>query len=652
MLTQFWENLRPDTRMVYTIARGRRSKHLQNGGLGLLCALAFEVPLAEIATLAALILFCEVITAIGKQRLPETDEEIRPVHMLPMMLVCLLSCSTFMAVGGVMAQGGNAAAVICGITIAIGVLAHVSVYYGAFPIYSHLQIIPALSVVFFFLYDLSDNQLIAAPRWQWMISSGVLVLYIINLTDLRGQTRKIFMELNRARKKANTRLRELEYLARHDGLTGLLTRVAFDTALKSHATADGTHKQGAFLVIDLNGFKPINDSYTHEAGDLVLREISNRMRQHVNQDDLISRFGGDEFVIAMPLETEAKRAMARAQAIMEDVKRPIPWRGGQLSVSCAIGVALPGPGGSDLQSLVSAADLAMYHGKSIHSESPVLFDEETFSARPTLQDRARLLAAIEANEIGPFYQPKIDMRNNRIVGFEALARWRRSTSELLTPAQFIPMIDDLGLQNKLAQHMIEAVFQDLGDWIDQGLDPGQVSINLPEIVLANSGACQKLIDNCARMPELRGHITLEITEDVFFSRCGSHIRDTIASLRENGIRVSLDDFGTGFASFQHLRELAFDEIKIDTSFVRALGQDKTAEVLVEGLLSIAAGLNIQTIAEGVEQKEHKARLLNIGCHIAQVFLWSPAIPKGEATFQLEMQTATELHRATERSNAG
>lgn len=652
MLAQLWDKMRPDTRVVYSVAHRRRHRHVEAGALGLVICALLGASTGIVMLLAGLLLLCEALTEAGLRALPESDAEIRWPLMANLIAVCLISCTSFVAIGCVMISTETAVGMVAGLTMAVGTIAHVTIYYGSFPIYNHIQILPALAFLIACLSQVRDVALARSPDWQWAIAAVVVAIYIGTLLELRSQSRKVAIELARARRKANSRLRELEYHARHDSLTGLLTRAAFEQEIRVRLAADGQLSKAAVLVIDLDGFKPINDSYSHAAGDAVLREVANRLRRNIGETAILARFGGDEFVIVLPGLCDGEKTMQLAHAIMRDIARPIPWRSIKLSVTGAVGIAFAGEEGEDLHALLSSADQAMFASKAANDDQPIVFNAKDFSARPTLHDRAVLLEAIESGAIRPFYQPKMDMRSNQVFGFEALARWRHKDGQLRTPAEFLPMIDELGLQGALVHYMTERVLADMRIWVEQGYNPGQVSINIPEAVLATSAACASLIRALNEAPDLRDQVTLEITEDVFFGRASKQIRDTIRALRQEGYMISLDDFGTGFASFQHLRDLEFDEIKIDTSFVRALGQDRSSDILVKGLLAIAEGLNVQVIAEGVEEEFHKTRLLGMGCRIAQGFLWAPALPASDITILLQNQSATGQFAPILRSSAG
>ena len=242
-------------------------------------------------------------------------------------------------------------------------------------------------------------------------------------------------------------------------------------------------------------------------------------------------------------------------------------------------------------------------------------------------------------QIEPYFQPKVSLITGEIRGFEALSRWRHPKRGLLLPAKFIPSINELGLQGDFMVAIVHRVIDDIQNMLALGLDPGQVSLNVPEVALATHSGRRDLENIVRANPEVAQHLTFEITEDVFIARAADTIQASIATFRAQGVRISLDDFGTGFASFHHLRQLDFDELKIDTSFVGGLGNDATAEVLVRGFLNIASGLGVSVVAEGVETEDQRRDLINMGCMTAQGYLFSEAVPFAKATLLLEQQQA-------------
>jgi diguanylate cyclase (GGDEF)-like protein len=440
--------------------------------------------------------------------------------------------------------------------------------------------------------------------------------------------------LERARDEANTRLMELERLSRRDTLTGLMNRRAFDEIVVSLMHQHANRQGVTVFLLDLDGFKPVNDSYSHNAGDAVLCAVAQRLQGLASKDGQVARLGGDEFAIVRTNITSSKVARKFGKDIMTAVREPIPYEQKMLGVGVSVGIARQGHDAPDLTALMSGADQAMYLAKQEPEAKPMIFDKNAFPIRASLEDRNILVAAMQAGEIIPFYQPKVSLRTNRIVGFEALSRWHHPTRGLLSPAEFLPQINELGLQGEFMIHTASHVLRDMHALVSDGLDPGQVSINVSEVTLATVSGHKDLMALIDAYPHLRPHLTFEITEDIFIARAGDIIQRSIANFRHAGVRISLDDFGTGFASMQHLKELEFDELKLDTCFVRDLGIDPAAHVLIDGLLTIGNGLGVQVVAEGVETTHQRDMLQEMGCHVVQGYFYGMAASVSETKFRL------------------
>lgn len=337
--------------------------------------------------------------------------------------------------------------------------------------------------------------------------------------------------------------------------------------------------------------------------------------------------------------------------LLRDIHQPITFGDRKLSITASIGVAVASAQDSSA-SLMSGADKAMYRGKLDDVSRVVLFDPAIHLPRASLEDRRVLLAAMFNAEIRPYYQPKVDIHTSRIIGFEALARWEHPVLGLLSPAEFIPQINELGLQGDFQIHMATAVIGDVAKMVEDSLDPGQVSLNISEAALATLSGRQELTEIIVNHPHALPHLTLEITEDVFIARAGGIMQASISHFRALGLRMSLDDFGTGFASFQHLRQFEFDEMKIDRSFVADLLEDNgTSEVLITGFMAIAQGLGITVVAEGIETDAQARKLASMGCNFGQGYFYGQCAPYADVYRNLRAAHDRKFHLPTDVSGA-
>ncbi len=572
------------------------------------------------------ILVIEIMTYPLNSRASQFD---KPLGIFPAILVFGLNWAMtlpFLAFSIILSNSNTLPFILAGYLWIFGILVHISNTFGRLPFYNWSQMMPAFVTAFWMLQNLSQNPLHQASALEWAMVAALCVVYIVNTFATMNRQKDTNQALERAREEANLRLMELERLSRHDPLTDLINRRAFDQRIESLMRQHANKLGVTVFVMDLDGFKPINDSYGHEAGDVVLCAIANRLRALADKEGYVARLGGDEFAIVKTTITSSRAAMQFGDQILAAIEDPIPFEQKMLRVGASIGIARQGADTNTLVALMSGADQAMFQAKPDANNKPVIFDKAAFPVRASLDDRSNLIDAMRNGEIVPFYQPKISLDTKRTIGFEALSRWQHPTRGVLSPAEFLPQINELGLQGEFMLHTARHVLSNLDDIVRDGLDPGQVSINVSEITLATVSGHNDLLALLDRYPHLRPHLTFEITEDIFIARSSDMIQRSIASFRAAGVRISLDDFGTGFASFQHLKDLEFDELKLDTGFVHDLGIDPAAHVLVEGLLTIGEGLGVVVVAEGVETAQQERMLRDMGCQIVQGFLYGMAVP--------------------------
>ncbi|WP_321932232.1 putative bifunctional diguanylate cyclase/phosphodiesterase [Paraburkholderia guartelaensis] len=415
-------------------------------------------------------------------------------------------------------------------------------------------------------------------------------------------------------------------LARHDALTGLPNR-RYLSACIDNPSRHADEERGArycLFVIDLDHFKPVNDLYGHAGGDLVLCTIADRLRELVGRDDVAARLGGDEFAVMARIENDAGGAGARqlAERIGDLIRMPIKIGHSEVEVGASIGVALSGRDGQDAESLLRAADAAMYRVKSRRCGGGYQFFEE--SMRDELRREAELevdvRAAIGSQSIQPHYQPLVDLCSKHVYGFEILARWKRPTQGEVSPDVFIPVVERLGLMTTFTLSILKRACREAGNW------PAHLSLAL------NISPCQ-LIDPLLPSQLLAvlgeesfdpNRLEIEITESALVGNLVT-AKANIANFRRWGIRVSLDDFGTGYSSLHHLRELRFDKVKIDKSFVQTMLSDSESARIVDAILNLSSGLGLLALAEGIENEDIERALSKRGCAYGQGFLFGKAV---------------------------
>ncbi|MGI9026460.1 MAG: putative bifunctional diguanylate cyclase/phosphodiesterase [Burkholderiaceae bacterium] len=433
-------------------------------------------------------------------------------------------------------------------------------------------------------------------------------------------------EANEQLKVANT---ELQRLAFRDPLTGVANRSLFDDRL-AHALAridrgvGRNHHQHqtklAVLFIDLDGFKPINDSYGHAAGDSVLKQVSNRLRAMSRGADTLARVGGDEFVLLIDDVVNVADAAATAQRVLMAMTPPFDVPGRQLSLSCSIGVVVyPDHGHRD--NLMAGADAAMYAAKRSGGSTYVVFEshmDKDVSEEVDLQQDLR--EALERGQLQLHYQPKIDCRTGRVRGVEALLRWLHPVRGQVSPSLFIPIAERFGLIVPIGNWVIEDACRQIAAWTAEGRRL-RVSINLSAYQLRQADIVERVRQALCRHAVAPGQLICEITESVAMDDVSSAQR-VIEQFSSLGVQLSIDDFGTGYSSLASLRQLRTHELKIDRSFVRDVANHADARTMVDAIVRLAHALGLRVVAEGVETREQRATLIQLGCDELQGFYFA------------------------------
>ena len=597
------------------------------------------------------ILCLEILAYPLNKRASEFDKPLTLPAAIAVFGINWAAMFPFLAYSLVLIQSDSLPFILTGFFLAFGTSVHVSNTFGLLPLYNWSQMTLAFGTLFLMLWQLSQRPEPGGAPVEWVIAATMMFIYIFNTFDTMNLQKDTHRALERARRDANARLQALEQLSRSDSLTGLMNRRAFDEVVQSMMHQHANRQGVTVFLIDLDGFKPINDSYGHEAGDAVLKAVASRLAVLAGRGDRVARVGGDEFAVLTSNVTSIKEARELAKDIIQRLSETIPFEQKKLDVGVSIGIARQGPDASTPPELLSGADQAMYMCKQDPDSQVQIYDKSAFPVRPTLEDRRILIEAMETGQIIPHYQPKVRIDTGEIVGFEALSRWRHPTRGMLPPSHFLPMINELALQGTFMTHTAEYVMKDLAKLVADGVEPGQVSINMSEVTLGTLLGRKELFAVIDRYPELRKYLTFEITEDIFIARSSEIIRRSIFLFRQAGVRISLDDFGTGYASLQHLKELEFDELKLDTGFVRDLGLDPAAKVLIEGLVTISKGLQVDLIAEGVETEHQRDMLRDMGCKYVQGYLYGAAMPFEETHLHLLAMKQPALKPGASRSVA-
>ncbi|HEX5392215.1 MAG TPA: EAL domain-containing protein [Rhodocyclaceae bacterium] len=456
-----------------------------------------------------------------------------------------------------------------------------------------------------------------------------------------------FVEDIHMRKGAEDRL---AYLAHHDTLTGLCNRSLLKMEIEaSIAEAARNGRQVAILFLDLDHFNTINDSLGHSIGDALLVQVADRMSSAVGADHLISRIGGDEFVVLMRSIAGTQDCVPIAEQLLALAHTPVVVGDYTLHTSASIGIACWPSGGSDAESLSRSADMAMYHAKHRGRNNYQFFTQEMSDrAQSVLTLESDLHDALEKNEFRLYFQPQMDASENRMIGAEALIRWHKynghngaDSYELITPDRFIAFAEDRGLIVPIGEWVIRSACHQIRAWMDAGLEPVPVAVNISAKQFHHTDLLRTVIsaiEDAAISPE---QLVLEITESTVME----DPKDAVALITEfqrMGIRTEIDDFGTGYSSLSALKRFPFHRLKIDKSFIDAIPGDEDDEAIVAAILNIAAGLELEVIAEGVETSAQCQHLLQLGCSAMQGYYFSRPIPPEEFAKHLTQKDETDF----------
>ncbi|RJQ46920.1 MAG: EAL domain-containing protein [Nitrospiraceae bacterium] len=511
------------------------------------------------------------------------------------------------------------------------------------PYYSFL-----LLTVSIFIAETIIMLLIAAfpslSQWNMAILDAVLLVIIISPTIYFFLMRPLLAHIAE-RQKTEERIKEIAF---YDEVTKLPNRNLFQDRLKKAIEHAGRYKRCMTVIsLDIDNFKRINDTFEHKVGDLLLREVAERLNRCVRASDSISRpgedsavgtvarIGGDEFIVLLSEISSALDASRVAQRILDAISSPFQLAGHDIFITASTGIALYPQNGEDLDSLLKNADTAMHHAKDL-GRNNYQFHEDAMNVlslkRLTIENELR--KAVERDEFLLYYQPQIDMVMGRVIGFEALIRWDHPVKGLIPPGEFIPVAEESGLISLIDKWVLKNVCWQLKHWEASGIDTLRVSLNLSAQQFMN----RDLPDMVSRSVDMFSvdprKLEFEITEGVLMQNA-EMATGILKSLKDMGIRLAMDDFGTGYSSFSYLKRLPLDIIKIDRSFINDVPGDPDDAAIVTAIIAMAKNLRLDIVAEGVEKIEQKKFLVEHGCMTAQGYLFSVPLSAEKASLLLQ-----------------
>jgi len=440
---------------------------------------------------------------------------------------------------------------------------------------------------------------------------------------------------------AEKRVHQLAYV---DSLTGRPNRTRFNEHMESLlADTARSDKQFALLFLDLDNFKLVNDTLGHEAGDLLLKYVAERLSGCVRKGDLVARFGGDEFCIVLDGVRSYEMVRNIAEKLLEHLKRPFVFLGREMLLSVSIGIAVYPEHGRDAVTLLKAADMAMYDAKKARRGYGFYEAHLESDNLDRLELENDLRNAIARDELLLYYQPQEDLATGRITGLEALIRWQHPKRGLVSPAGFIHLAEETGIIEDIGHWVLCTICAQINDWIERGFEAPRIAVNLSARQLANPSMVDTFSEIIADSRVPRDCIEFEITESTIMERPDEMI-GMLGRLKGLGTRLAIDDFGTGYSSLGYLKRFPLDYIKIDRAFVSDVIENRIDADIVRTILALAQALEVRVIAEGVETPQQRQFLKDHNCHYAQGFLLSKPIPAPEIEhrFLRRVETANLL----------
>ncbi|MEE9321926.1 MAG: EAL domain-containing protein [Granulosicoccus sp.] len=431
-------------------------------------------------------------------------------------------------------------------------------------------------------------------------------------------------------------------MAYYDGLTGLANRAYFHEHLETYvAYAQREEHQFAVIYIDLDNFKGVNDSYGHECGDIYLKRFANHVSKSLRQTDFVARLGGDEFCILLPDIKGTSDAIISAERCLEITEHTMQIGNHRIHPKLSIGISIYPDDGSDPDEIVKSADLAMYYAKQNNNQRYAFYEAKMAAhSLERVKLEADLRLALDNDEFELWYQPKVDILNDRISGVEALIRWRHPDRGIVAPDLFISIAERVGMIKDIGEWVVQTACQQLYEWNQQGYRL-QMAVNISGDHFAANGFVE-FINSTVKLTGISSNdLEVEITESL--SRDPTAHSRVCHELRSTGIRVAIDDFGTGYSSLSVLSNLEVDTLKIDRSFIQGLPEQHSSKLMVKAIIELSLGLGYDVVAEGVETKEQLEFLRLLNCPFVQGYYFSK--PQMAADIQLELNADHQAHRS-------
>ncbi|MBH1998994.1 MAG: EAL domain-containing protein [Sphingomonadaceae bacterium] len=450
---------------------------------------------------------------------------------------------------------------------------------------------------------------------RWIRSTGWTTL-----SD-QGHALRIIVTFMDVTEERNVEER-IRWAASHDPMTRLPNRALWQARLEEMAgAARDKGERFGLMLLDIDDLKRVNDSLGHDAGDALLCAFAARLEASAPPDAVLGRLGGDEFGLIARSMVDIDALESWAERLTESLRKPHVHRGRSLDCGVSMGAVLSGEHGDEAEDLLKAADLALYASKAAGRGRLTLFHSPLRAEAQQRSSMIRMARQVIADDlVMPYYQPKIDLRTGRVLGYEALLRWTHPRLGVQLPGSIAAAFEHGELAVALTRRMLDAVLRDVGCWLEAGFDPGRVAINASAADFMQDGFAEDVLEHLVRFAVPPAHIEIEVTETVFMGRGTNAVARALAQFAQAGISIALDDFGTGYASLTHLKHYPVNVLKIDRSFVSNIAEDAGDAAIVDAVVKLGGSFGMEVVAEGVETEEQAQLLLGLGCVVGQGFL--------------------------------
>lgn len=466
---------------------------------------------------------------------------------------------------------------------------------------------------------------------------GLLILAAVQIRRANHRLGEYAATLKAQNRELERTRQELHHSAHHDVLTGLPNRQLFyDRLTQALASASRHHTLVALLFIDLDRFKPINDTFGHPLGDRLLQAVAKRLHGCLRKSDTVARLGGDEFIVILTEVSQAQDVAMVAQKILETLSRVYLLDDQELRISCSIGISIYPQDGQEIETLLKNADAAVYAAKEVRHTYQFYAPEMNTLTRKRAGMETMLLKALERDELVLHYQPRIELATGSITGMEALLRWQHPEFGLIAPDEFVPMAEETGLIVPIGEWVLRTACAQTRAWHQLGFPTLRIAVNLSARQFRHRALTDTIMQTLSDTGLAPQYLELELTESLVMKHPSADIA-TLKKLNAAGIQLSIDDFGTGYSSLSYLKRLPITAVKIDRSFIGGLPNELDDAAIVTAIIAMAHRLMLAVVAEGVETDGHLQFLRGQECDEVQGFLFSPPVPKDEFTHLLLMK---------------